>query len=236
MERPEGITLHWSEEQEIYHRLYSLIFAPGCPVVATGHTAFGNLNELRETLTLDTPDILMVGCKDLTMSIIQEVYQIHHEFGVTGLILLASNIKYEDFSFIHACLGKNKKPFALFLKKSVTRSEQYYSIVSLVKMGQVVIDPGLTNLVTTQKDKAALAGGLTTREMEILDLIAKGLTNIAISQALDIDVKTVRHHINNIYSKLQTVGYIDRRHPRVNAANSFLRLTGQVSLEEGVLE
>ena len=44
---------------------------------------------------------------------------------------------------------------------------------------------------------------LTDREKEILNLIALGKGNREIAGTLDIEEKTVKNHINNIYSKLQ---------------------------------
>ncbi len=43
---------------------------------------------------------------------------------------------------------------------------------------------------------------LTQREVEIMKLIAAGKDNREISGALNIEEKTVKNHINNIYSKL----------------------------------
>jgi DNA-binding NarL/FixJ family response regulator len=44
---------------------------------------------------------------------------------------------------------------------------------------------------------------LTDREREVLNLIARGESNVEIAQALTISVKTVRNHVSNIFSKLQ---------------------------------
>lgn len=44
---------------------------------------------------------------------------------------------------------------------------------------------------------------LTAREKEILSLIAIGKGNRDIADALNVEEKTVKNHINNIYSKLQ---------------------------------
>jgi DNA-binding NarL/FixJ family response regulator len=43
---------------------------------------------------------------------------------------------------------------------------------------------------------------LTAREREILQLIAEGLTNAAISARLFISVNTVRNHVQNVLAKL----------------------------------
>jgi len=44
---------------------------------------------------------------------------------------------------------------------------------------------------------------LTTREREILDLIAAGRSNTEIKETLVLSPKTVRNHVSNIFSKLQ---------------------------------
>jgi DNA-binding CsgD family transcriptional regulator len=48
----------------------------------------------------------------------------------------------------------------------------------------------------------AAAGGLTVREIEVLRLVARGHTNRAIAEALDISEKTVARHLSNIFTKL----------------------------------
>lgn len=45
-------------------------------------------------------------------------------------------------------------------------------------------------------------GGLTTREIEVLRLVASGKTNRTIAQALRISEKTVARHVSNIFTKL----------------------------------
>ncbi len=49
---------------------------------------------------------------------------------------------------------------------------------------------------------AGSAGGLTERETEVMNLIAKGLSNSRISAELYISEKTVKNHINRAYAKL----------------------------------
>jgi DNA-binding NarL/FixJ family response regulator len=44
---------------------------------------------------------------------------------------------------------------------------------------------------------------LTTREVEVLEQLAKGLSYILIADNLFISPSTVRKHIENIYTKLQ---------------------------------
>jgi DNA-binding NarL/FixJ family response regulator len=45
--------------------------------------------------------------------------------------------------------------------------------------------------------------GLTDREVEVLRLLASGLSNKEIARALTVAPKTVGHHVEHIYAKIQ---------------------------------
>ncbi len=51
--------------------------------------------------------------------------------------------------------------------------------------------------------KTELIEPLSKRELEVLSLIASGLSNADIAQKLYVTVGTVKWHANNIYSKLK---------------------------------
>ncbi len=48
-----------------------------------------------------------------------------------------------------------------------------------------------------------MKAGLSQRQLEVLRLVAAGKSNAQIAQALHITVRTVKHHTNAIYSKIQ---------------------------------
>jgi two-component system NarL family response regulator len=52
------------------------------------------------------------------------------------------------------------------------------------------------------KNRSSLLGELTARELEVLQAIAEGRSNKEIAGKLAISEKTVKNHINNIFSKL----------------------------------
>ena len=60
---------------------------------------------------------------------------------------------------------------------------------------------------------------LTDRELEILDLIARGRSNTEISETLVLSPKTVRNHVSNVFSKL---GARDRADAIVRAREAGL--------------
>jgi DNA-binding NarL/FixJ family response regulator len=65
----------------------------------------------------------------------------------------------------------------------------------------------------------ALSPELTPRELEILDLIAKGVSNSQIARELVISDKTVRNNITSIFSKLQVA---DRAQAIIKARSAGL--------------
>ena len=63
--------------------------------------------------------------------------------------------------------------------------------------------PDLARLGTlTGSSNRTASGGLTGREMEVLELIATGKTNRQIAEVLVISEKTVARHVSNIFTKL----------------------------------
>ena len=57
----------------------------------------------------------------------------------------------------------------------------------------------------TGPDDSQLAG-LTSRELQLLELVAKGRTNTAIAHMLEISPRTVAHHLDRVYRKLEVSG------------------------------
>jgi DNA-binding NarL/FixJ family response regulator len=55
-------------------------------------------------------------------------------------------------------------------------------------------------------DAATSGGPLTTRELEVLALVAEGLTNRQIGQRLFISEKTASVHLSNLMAKLGVSG------------------------------
>ena len=67
--------------------------------------------------------------------------------------------------------------------------------------------------------------GLTSREVEVLELLAEGLTHRQIARRLGITDKTARNHMANVYEKLEI-------HGRAQAVLYAIR-EGLVQLSQG---
>ncbi len=67
---------------------------------------------------------------------------------------------------------------------------------------------------------AAAVSDLSPRELQVLELVAAGLTNEAIAERLFLSVRTVEHHLSNVYAKLRLSG----KSARAAAAVAFIEL------------
>lgn len=100
-----------------------------------------------------------------------------------------------------------------YLLKGADRGEIARAVAG-VAHGEVVFSAGIASRVLAffaAGPGAATAvldpfPGLTDREREILDLVARGLTNAEIARRLVVSDKTVRNHVSNVFTKLQVAG------------------------------
>jgi len=99
-----------------------------------------------------------------------------------------------------------------YLLKGADRGEIARAVAG-VAHGEVVFSAGIASRVLgffAAGPGASVAldpfPGLTEREREILDLVARGLTNAEIARRLVVSDKTVRNHVSNIFTKLQVAG------------------------------
>ena len=93
--------------------------------------------------------------------------------------------------------------FKAFLPRSIT-ADEVIAAINAVMLGLIVIHPDLECL---GEDNSAItpvsvATHLTSREIEVLQLLAEGLNNKAIALKLQISKHTVKFHISSILSKL----------------------------------
>lgn len=79
-----------------------------------------------------------------------------------------------------------------------------YSALAAAAQGLAVLAPELASAVLASKARAQSApeADLTPRELEVLRLMAEGMSNKSIAYRLDISEHTVKFHVNSILRKL----------------------------------
>lgn len=136
-----------------------------------------------------------------------------------GLMLLSQYVEVH-----HALRLMNDFDGAVgyLLKDRVSDLGAFAVDVRRVAAGEIVIDPELVSrLVGRRRERDPLAA-LTDREREVLALMARGLTNVALAEELVVSPKTVEGYVRCVFTKLGlTPG--EREHRRVLAVLQFLR-------------
>ena len=88
--------------------------------------------------------------------------------------------------------------------------------------GLVVMDQG--GVTSMKPRKGSDTAGLTSRQQEILSMMAKGYNNSAIDDNLVLGTKSVENYINAIYQELH-LGHNGDLHPRVQVRSSLTSAT-----------
>lgn len=93
-----------------------------------------------------------------------------------------------------------------YLSKSLN-TDKFLEMLDGLQRGEAAMTRQTTarlmkGLAETSYQEAAPARSLTQRETELLRLIAEGMSNKAIAQALSVSENTVKYHLRNILQKL----------------------------------
>lgn len=65
---------------------------------------------------------------------------------------------------------------------------------------------GVLELTHEPRPRTELPGGLTERQIDVLRLLAEGLSNKEIGRRLGISTRTAEHHVQDIYTRLGVTG------------------------------
>ena len=163
----------------------------------------GEARSGREAIALaeqTQPDVILMDIKMPELNGIEATRQIVRASPHIRVLVLTM---FEDDDSVFAALRAGACGYML---KGADQEDLLRAIQS-VSRGEAIFGPGIAQRVlqffATPRARPAAFPELTDREREVLDLIARGLNNVAIGQRLVLSHKTVRNHISNIFSKLQ---------------------------------
>jgi DNA-binding NarL/FixJ family response regulator len=130
--------------------------------------------------------------------------------------------QYVEASYAGDLLADGSGAVGYLLKDRVAKVEEFLDALNRVAGGAAVLDPQvIAQLLAGQRRDNALAA-LTTRERELLALMAEGHSNTAIARRLVLSASAVEKHIGNVFTKLG-LPPDDAQHRRVMAVLAYLR-------------
>jgi len=167
-----------------------------------GRDAFNKAVEL-------TPDIILLDLSLPAPGGIETTQRIKREVPSTGIIALA--VAEDEDQLFEAI----KAGAAAFILKDIN-PDDLVTIIRRVRAGEYLINdkvfsrPSVASRVLKEfrelavygQEAAPIFAPLSPREVEILDNIAKGMTNKQVAYALTISEQTVKNHMSSILRKL----------------------------------
>jgi DNA-binding NarL/FixJ family response regulator len=158
-------------------------------------------DEAVDLVAAHEPDLVLMDLKMPGMNGIEATRQIRTHYPEVHVLVLTT---YDDDAWVFDAIRAGASGYIL---KDTPREEVLKAVRGTV-VGQSFVDPSvagkLLGHVANQQTRPAstLTDKLTEREVDVLGLLARGLTNADIATELYLSEGTVRNHVSAIYTKL----------------------------------
>ncbi|OZF27775.1 DNA-binding response regulator [Rhodococcus sp. 14-2483-1-2] len=202
----------------------SLLTEAGLSVVGRA----GDAEELLALLARDQPDLAIIDIRmppSYTAEGLDAALRIRSEFPDVALLLLSAHVEVDHALELLDSGHNGAKGVGYLLKSRVTDVADFVSTIDRVAAGASVIDPALVYELVAAKRRGDPLGALSTRERDVLTLMAEGLSNSGIGKRLWITEGTVEKHVRSILTKLDLAETADD-HRRVRAVILYLDTVG----------
>lgn len=150
------------------------------------------------------PDVVLMDLRMPKLDGVQATRLIREQRPDTNVVVLTT---YSDDMSIMTALAAGALGY---LTKDVGREDIHRALQAAAR-GQSLLDPvvhaRLTQLAASQPATSpggGLPDGLTVREAEVLNLIARGMSNQEIASMLFVSEATVKTHVNHIFAKTRS--------------------------------
>jgi len=165
------------------------------------------------------PDLILMDLKMPVMNGVEATRQIRAKYPEVKILVLTT---YADDEWVFDAIQAGASGYLL---KDTPREELIKAVRGTVT-GKTYVDPSIAGKVLDQvsshqtQPATLITSKLTEREIEVLSLIARGLSNADIADRLFLSDGTVRNHVSSILAKL---GVSDRTQAAVIAIQHGLK-------------
>jgi len=178
--------------------LIRLLTAYGMEVV----TAVDNGPELLHALLHHRPDVAVVDVRlapTFTDEGLRAAIQARTQLPNLPVLVLSQHVEQ---LYARELLSVGTGGLGYLLKDRVSDVVRFIEAVRTVAGGGTAIDPEVISQLLARRDRDDQLGRLTSREREVLGLMAEGHSNAGIAARLVVTEKAISKHIGNIFTKL----------------------------------
>jgi DNA-binding NarL/FixJ family response regulator len=169
------------------------------PSVTVAGTAGSGREAVHAAVTL-RPDVLVMDIQMPDLSGVAAAGEIARAAPDVAVLMLTM---FDDDDSVLAAMRAGARGYLL----KGAQQDEIIRAIQAVAAGEAIFGPGiarrLLGLISAPAAQSVPFPALTSREREVLDLIAAGIRNAEISRLMSIAPKTVANHIAAIFNKLQ---------------------------------
>jgi DNA-binding NarL/FixJ family response regulator len=161
-------------------------------------------DELAAAIDARRPDVVLVDIRmppTMTDEGIRLAAQLRRTHPEIGVVVMSA---HSEPSYALALLESGSEGRAYLLKDRLHSKAQLLAAIETVAHGGSVIDPKVVEALVQGRSPRTPSplDVLTPREREILVEMARGASNAAIANALNLTKRAVEKHINSVFAKL----------------------------------
>lgn len=150
------------------------------------------------------PDVILMDIRMPNLDGIEATKQILAELPEARVLILST---FEADNNVINALRAGARGYVLKNSQPASIASSILAVMSGERVMATAVANQVLDMLTGTTTQKQFYDGLTSREIEILKLLANGNPNKQIAHQLKISEKTVRNHVSNMYEK---IGIYDR--------------------------
>jgi DNA-binding NarL/FixJ family response regulator len=183
----------------------------------------GDVPNLLQLVRDTRPDVALLDVRmppTHTVEGLQAAREIRAEHGdVVGILVLSHHV---ETRYALELIADGTQGIGYLLKDRVLGAGELADAIRRVAAGGSAIDPQVIENLLRRRHADAPLATLTSRERDVLTLVAEGRSNRSVAAALHLSEKTVEAYTGRIFAKLGLTDTQDS-HRRVQAVLAWLR-------------
>jgi DNA-binding NarL/FixJ family response regulator len=146
------------------------------------------------------PDVVLMDLQMPTLGGVEATRRLRDEHPEVKVLILTT---FETDAYVLEALRAGAAGYVLKDSPPDAIASSVRAVLSSEKVMSTPIADRVVAMLTGETTTQQYYDGLTTRELQVLKMIAGGMANKQVAFQLKISEKTVRNHISHIYEKLE---------------------------------